>query len=152
MRRVHRILTIRRRRRRKWLLRMALKLKAPKRATTTPKMILRKEKVVALKRPPPFTLKSPCEHCENSNVYSTLIMKCRKCFWHDNYKICPTCDHQIPKELGFTLEPPVFFYRIFIPCAILSTKSSKQRLTFLFDRLFFASLNFDLIFMFCPKN
>ena len=23
-----------------------------------------------------FHSKSPCEHCENSNVYSTLIMKC----------------------------------------------------------------------------
>ena len=27
-----------------------------------------------------------CEHCENSNVYGTLIMKCPKCFWHDYYK------------------------------------------------------------------
>ena len=27
---------------------------------------------------------------------------------------------------------PVVFYRIFIPCAILSTESSKQRLTFLY--------------------
>ena len=26
--------------------------------------------------------KSPCEHCENSNVYCTLIMKCPKCYWH----------------------------------------------------------------------
>ena len=34
---------------------------------------------------------------------------------------------QEPKELGFTLEPPVVFYRIFIPYAILSTESSKQR-------------------------
>ena len=55
MRRVHRILKIRRRRR-KWLLRMALNLKAFKRATTTLKTIVRKQKVVALKRPPPFTL------------------------------------------------------------------------------------------------
>ena len=47
-----------------------------------------------------FHSKSPCEHCENSNVYSTLIMKRPKCFWHDNYKICPISDHQIPKE-GF---------------------------------------------------
>ena len=46
-----------RRRKRKWLLRMALKLKAPKRATTTLKTTVRKQKVVALKRPPPFTLK-----------------------------------------------------------------------------------------------
>ena len=51
-----------------------------------------------------------------------------------------------------TLGPPVVFYRIFIPCAILSTKSSKQRLTFLLDRQVFASLSFDLVFMFCLKN
>ena len=44
-----------------------------------------------------FHSKSPCEHCENSNVYCTLIMKCSKCFWHDYYKICPICDHQIPE-------------------------------------------------------
>ena len=42
-----------------------------------------------------FHSKSPCEHCENSNVYGTLIMKCPKCFWHDYYKICLICDHQI---------------------------------------------------------
>ena len=45
-----------------------------------------------------FHSKSPCEHCENSNVYGTLIMKCPKCFWHDYYKIRPICDHQIPEE------------------------------------------------------
>ena len=39
-----------------------------------------------------------CEHCENSNVHGTLIMKCPKCFWHDYYKICPICDHQIPRR------------------------------------------------------
>ena len=55
-------------------------------------------------------------------------------------------------ELGFTLEPPVVFYKIFIPCAILSTESSKQRLTFLLDWQFFVSLRLDLIFMFCPKK
>ena len=48
-----------RRRRGKRLLRMALKLKAPKRAATTMKTTVRKQKVVALKRPPPFTLKVP---------------------------------------------------------------------------------------------
>ena len=57
MRRVHRILKIRRGR--KWLLRMAVKLKTPKTATKTLKMTVRKQKVVALKRPPPFTLKVP---------------------------------------------------------------------------------------------
>ena len=58
---------------------------------------------------------------------------------------------QEPKELGFTLEPPVVFYRIFIPFAIFSTESSRQRLTFLLDRQFFASLSFELVFMFCLK-
>ena len=48
--------------------------------------------------PTTFHSKSPCEHCENSNVYGTLIMKCPKCFWHYYYKICPICDHQIPEE------------------------------------------------------
>ena len=57
MRRVNWILKIRRER--MWLLRMALKLKTPKRATTTLKTTVRKQKVVALKRPPPFTLKVP---------------------------------------------------------------------------------------------
>ena len=93
MRRVHRILKIRRRR--KWLLRMAVKLKTPERATTTLKTTVRKQKVVALKRPPPFTVNVAAKHCENSNVYGTLIMKCPKGFWHDYYKICPICDHQI---------------------------------------------------------
>ena len=55
-------------------------------------------------------------------------------------------------ELGFTLEPPVVFYRIFIPCAILSTESSKQKLTFLLDWQLFVSLRLDLIFMICPKK
>ena len=74
MRRVHWIFKIRtgrmrrRRIRRKWLLRMVLKL-TPKRATTTPKTTtVRKHKVVALKRPPPFTLKIP--------VNIVRILKC----------------------------------------------------------------------------
>ena len=58
---------------------------------------------------------------------------------------------QEPKELGFTLEPPVVFYRIFIPCAILFTEAGK-RLTFLLDKQFFAELSIDLVFMFCPTN
>ena len=67
MRRVLRILKIIRRRRWKWLLKIALKLKAPKRATTTPKTIVRKQKVVVLKRPPPFILKVPV------NIAKTLM-------------------------------------------------------------------------------
>ena len=74
MRRVHWIFKIRTgrmrrmRMRRKWLLRMVLKL-TPKRATTTLKTTtVRKHKVVALKRPPPFTLKIP--------VNIVRILKC----------------------------------------------------------------------------
>ena len=44
-----------------------VELKAPKRATTTLKTIVRKQKVVALKRPPPFTLKVPV------NIAKTLM-------------------------------------------------------------------------------
>ena len=47
-----------------------------------------------------FHSKSPCEHCENSNVYGTLIMKCPKCFWHDYYKICPTVYMRSPDSRG----------------------------------------------------
>ena len=57
MRRVQWIFKIRRRR--KWFLRMAVKLKTPKRATTTLKTTVRKQKVIAMKRPPPFTQKIP---------------------------------------------------------------------------------------------
>ena len=31
-------------------------------------------------------------------------MKCSKCFWHHNYKICPICDHQIPEERNYIKE------------------------------------------------
>ena len=51
-----------------------------------------------------FHSKPPCEHCENSNVYGTLIMKCPKCFWHDYYKISPICDHQIPEGRHYMKE------------------------------------------------
>ena len=59
-----------RRRRRKWLLRMAVKLTflfVSQRATTTLKMTVKKQKVVVLKRPPPFTLKVPV------NIVRTLM-------------------------------------------------------------------------------
>ena len=68
-----------------------------------------------------FHSKSPCEHCENSNVYSTLIMKCPKFFWHDNYKICPICDHQIPEERKYIKEG---FLRCH-DCALITHKNAK---------------------------
>ena len=51
-----------------------------------------------------FRSKSSYEHWENSNVYWTSIMKCPKCFWHDYYKICPLCDHQIPEGRNYMKE------------------------------------------------
>jgi len=39
---------------------------------------------------------NPCQHCEGSNVYHTAVIKCPKCFWHDNREICPACSHNIP--------------------------------------------------------
>ena len=39
-----------------------------------------------------FHSENPCEHCENSNVYGTLIMKCPNCFWQDYYESSPICD------------------------------------------------------------
>ena len=51
-----------------------------------------------------FHSENVCEHCENSYVYGTLIMKCPKCFWHDSYKICPICDHQIHEERSYIKE------------------------------------------------
>ena len=65
---------------------------------------VRKQKVVALKRPPPFTLKIP--------VSIVRILKCMEhwswnvltAVWHDCYKICPICDHQIPEERNYIKE------------------------------------------------
>ena len=37
----------------------------------------------------------PCQHCDGSHGYDTVVMKCPKCFWQDN---CPICDHKIPLE------------------------------------------------------
>ena len=68
-----------------------------------------------------FHSKSPCEHCENSYVYSTLIIKCPKCFWHDNYKICPICDHQIPEERKYIKEG---FLRC-QDCGLITRKNAK---------------------------
>ena len=40
----------------------------------------------------------PCRHCNSSHGYDTVVMKCPKCFWEDNCKVCPICDHKIPLE------------------------------------------------------
>ena len=108
MRGVHWIFKIRRgrmrRRRRKWLLRMVLKL-TPKRGTTTLKNDHSQETESSnLETSTTFHSENPCEHCENSKVYGTLIVKCPNCFLHDYYKIYPISDHQIPEERNYIKE------------------------------------------------
>ena len=41
---------------------------------------------------------NPCQHVEGSNVYHTAVMKCSKCFWHDNRETYPVCSHNIPMD------------------------------------------------------
>ena len=48
--------------------------------------------------------RNPCEHCDNSDVYGTLIMKCPKSSLHDYYKICLLCDNQIPEDRNYIKE------------------------------------------------
>ena len=103
MRRVHRILKIRRRKR-KWNLRMVLKLKAPKRSDNDSENDSEETESSTPETSTTFHSKSRCDHCENSNVYWTLIMKCPKCFWHDYYNICPICDHQIAEGRNYMKE------------------------------------------------
>ena len=64
---------------------------------------------------------STCEHCENSDVYWTLIMKCPKYFWHDYYKICPICDHQIPEGRNYMKEG----FRRCHDCGAVTHKNAK---------------------------
>ena len=40
----------------------------------------------------------PCRHCNSSHGYDTVVIKCPKCFWKDNCKLCAICDHKIPLE------------------------------------------------------
>ena len=69
-----------------------------------------------------FHSENPCENCENSNVNGTLIMKFPKCSWHDYYKICPICDHQIPDERNYIKEG---FLRWCHDCRAMTHKSTK---------------------------
>ena len=55
--------------------------------------------------PPPFTLNVPVNIARTLMcTYGALIMKFPKCFWHDYYKICPICDHQIPERRNYMKE------------------------------------------------
>ena len=42
--------------------------------------------------------KGPCYYCNGENVYERAVVKCPRCFWHDGYRICPICAHQIPVD------------------------------------------------------
>ena len=40
----------------------------------------------------------PCRHCQNWNTTVTAVVKCLRCFWHDNNSICPICGYDIPVD------------------------------------------------------
>ena len=40
----------------------------------------------------------PCHHCQNRNMSVTAVVKCPRCFWHDNTSICPICYYEIPVD------------------------------------------------------
>ena len=85
---------------------MAVKLKTPKTDTENDSQEIEGS---STETSTTFHSENPCEHCENSNVYGTLIMKCPKCSWHCYYKICPICDHEIPEERNYFKELQGFF-------------------------------------------
>ena len=39
-----------------------------------------------------------CRHCQNRNMSVTAVVKCPRCFWHDEYSICPICDYGMPVD------------------------------------------------------
>ena len=40
----------------------------------------------------------PCHHCQNWNMFVTAVVKCPRCFWHDNNSICLLCGYDIPVD------------------------------------------------------
>ena len=80
-----------------------------------------------------FHSENPCEHCENSNVYGTLIMKCSKCSWHDSYKICAIiiCYHQIPEERNNMKEGFLRYH----DCGAITRKNERTLETTFYSRL-----------------
>ena len=39
---------------------------------------------------------APCHHCESSNVFPYVVVKCPICLWYGKQKICLICSHKIP--------------------------------------------------------
>ena len=101
---------------------MALKLKATQESNNDTENDSQETKSSSPETSTAFHSKSvPCEHCEDSNVYWTLIMKCPKCFWHDYYKICPICDHQITEGRNYMKEG----FRRCHDCGAVTHKNAK---------------------------
>ena len=80
---------------------MAVKLKTPKFDTENDSQEIEGS---STETSTTFHSENPWEHCENSNVHGTLIMKCPKCSWHYYCKIYPICDHEIPEERNYIKE------------------------------------------------
>ena len=41
----------------------------------------------------------PYHHCQSWNMSATVVVKCPRCFWHDNFFICPICGYDIPVDI-----------------------------------------------------
>ena len=68
-----------------------------------------------------------CRHCSSSHGYDTVVMKCPKCFWEDNCKVCPICDHKIPLERKHAKES----LRRCYDCAAITHKDERtSKMTF----------------------
>ena len=88
----------------KWLLRMAVEAEGTQESDNDTENDSQETASSSPETSTAFHSKSSYEHWENSNVYWTSIMKCPKCFWHDYYKICPLCVHQIPEGRNYMKE------------------------------------------------
>jgi len=48
----------------------------------------------------------PCRpHCQSWNMSATAVVKCSRCFWHDNNSICPICGYDIPVDNEISKKP-----------------------------------------------
>ena len=68
-----------------------------------------------------FHSKSPCEHCQNFNLYWILIMKCPEGNFYDYHKIFPVCDHQVPEGRNYMKEG----FRRCHDCGVVTHKNAK---------------------------
>ena len=105
----------------KWLLRIAVEAEGTQESDNDTENDSQETASSSPETSTAFHSKSSYEHWENSNVYWISIMKCPKCFWHDYYKNCPLCDHQIPEGRNYMKEG----FRRCHDCGAVTHKNAK---------------------------